>query len=268
MGNYVAKQAFLPPSPTQIVNETWVFTLPTKINHNIPVLYVRFPNSKYTIVFSHGNAEDLGGVEDWMCELSKSLQVDVVGYDYSGYGYSTSSLGLPIVQTTEAFCYQNIEAVYNYLIDVEKKDPKTIILMGRSLGTGPSCELASKKVVGGVILQSPLLSAIRVVLKTPFTLPIDIFANTDKVRNIKVPIFIVHGLLDQVISVEHGKELYRLIHTSNPKYAWEPWWISDAGHNDIEFNFHEAYLERLAAFIASLDTNDKVETQKVSDVDR
>jgi len=251
MGNYVAKQAFLPPFPTNIDNTSLMVNLSTKSKNTIPILHVRYPNSKYTIVFSHGNAEDLGGTEDWICELSRSLQIDVVGYDYSGYGFSQTEGGGPIPQPTEAFCYTDIEAVYTYLVDDQKKEPNTIILMGRSLGTGPTCELASKKTIGGVILQSPLLSAVRVVTKTPFTLPIDIFANQDKIRRIKAPIFIVHGVLDQVISIEHGKELHKLIQV--PEYAWEPWWIPNAGHNDIEYNFHETYLEKLAIFISALD---------------
>ncbi len=49
--------------------------------------------------------------------------------------------------------------------------------MGRSLGTGPTTDLASREPVGGVILQSPLLSAIRVVMDTKVTLPVDIFVN-------------------------------------------------------------------------------------------
>jgi hypothetical protein len=65
--------------------------------------------------------------------------------------------------------------------------------MGRSLGTGPTVDFASKNNVRAVILQSPLLSAIRVVVKTYFTLPIDIFASIDKIHKVKAPVLIIHG---------------------------------------------------------------------------
>lgn len=43
-----------------------------------------------TILFSHGNAEDLNTAYSWMKKLSKNLSVNVIGYDYTGYGYSNS----------------------------------------------------------------------------------------------------------------------------------------------------------------------------------
>jgi len=194
-----------------------------------------------------------------MSELSQSLQVDVFAYDYSGYGYSKTKDDKQI-EPSEQLCYQDIEAVYTHMINVENKEPKNIVLMGRSLGTGPSCELASKNKVGGVILQSPLLSAVRVAVKTPLTLPIDIFANQDKIRKIKAPIFIVHGELDQVIDISHGKELYRLI--QNSPYAANPWWIPNAGHNDIEHNCYDKYMKKLEKFLVSLDNFKPVQKEE------
>lgn len=117
--------------------------------------------------------------------------------------------------------YESIDAVYNYLTKDLAVPPHKIILFGRSLGTGPTCDLAARQPdilyyillilfvfifflfillrmiflfyvdVKGVILQSPLLSAVRVAM--PFSLPIDMFANVDKIQKIKAPIFICHG---------------------------------------------------------------------------
>jgi len=257
---YIAKQTFLPPPPTTIKNESSAIMLTTKSKNIIPVVHLRHPGSKYVIIFSHGNAEDLGGTESWLFELSRSLQVDVVGYDYSGYGHSTGANGASIAQPSESFCFEDIDAVYKYLVDVDQKEPNHIIAMGRSLGTGPTCELASKYPIGGAVLQSPLLSAIRVVMKTPITLPVDIFANIQKIQRIRCPVFIIHGEIDDIISVEHGKTLYRLI---EGKTGWNPWWIENAGHNNIEHGFCEMYLQKLAEFISVLDNkNDSISQKK------
>jgi hypothetical protein len=41
-----------------------------------------------TLIYSHGNATDIGGMSFLHCYLAKALQVNVVMYDYSGYGES------------------------------------------------------------------------------------------------------------------------------------------------------------------------------------
>jgi hypothetical protein len=55
-------------------------------------------------------------------------------------------------------------------------------------------------------------------MNTPFNLPIDIFISKDKIGKIKAPIFIMHGTIDQVINVNHGRDLFGLI---NKRYAFK-----------------------------------------------
>lgn len=42
--------------------------------------------AKVTILFSHGNAEDIGMIFDSFNEFAKELWVNVLAYDYEGYG--------------------------------------------------------------------------------------------------------------------------------------------------------------------------------------
>ena len=94
---------------------------------------------------------------------------------------------------SENTALDDVESAFVYLTEkMEKKIPaERVVIMGRSLGTGPSCYLASKlsskdnknRRPAGLILQSPFLSAIRVVFNTPFTLPIDIFPNLSNSPN-------------------------------------------------------------------------------------
>jgi len=150
---------------------------------------------------------------------------------------------------SEEFCYANGEAAYDFLINYEKLEPKNIIPFGRSLGSGPAVELAYRKPVGGLILQSPLLSAFRVVTgPTPFSLPYDIFCNVDKIQNIKCPVLIVHGQKDAVVPFEHGKRLYEMVKTRKD-YLW----IDNAGHNDIEYGWRKSFLQSITKFLDSLN---------------
>ncbi len=52
------------------------------------------PNStsqKYTLLYSHGNAEDIGLITTFMIDMARLLQVNILCYDYSGYGMSVDT---------------------------------------------------------------------------------------------------------------------------------------------------------------------------------
>jgi len=44
-----------------------------------------------TLLYSHGNAEDLGLIAPFLADLVRLLRVDVLCYDYAGYGLSTDA---------------------------------------------------------------------------------------------------------------------------------------------------------------------------------
>jgi fermentation-respiration switch protein FrsA (DUF1100 family) len=144
-------------------------------------------------------------------------------------------------------------------------NPNDIIVMGRSLGSGPATELAIRRPVGGLILQCPLLSAVRVVMKTLVTLPMDIFANIDKIHKVQCPVLIIHGTADRVINVEHGKKLFELVKHPNKLSLW----IEGADHNDIELNYLEPYIRKLQEFLQMVNTrNQNLSNENNTNVDK
>ena len=228
MGDMISSLLFQPPTPTYL-HPSRHFWLNTEARGRIPAFFIERPNAQVTILFSHGNAEDLGMIYDWFNDLSRVLRVNIMAYDYTGYG---KSQGVP----NEHSCYADIEAAYRYLITVRKFQPEQIVLYGRSLGSGPSCYLAAKtaregRSVAGVILQSPLLSAYRVAFNFRFTCFGDRFPNVDYAPYIRCPVFIVHGTQDEVVPFWHGQELFLALHQ-----VWrsKPFWVEGAGHNNIE----------------------------------
>lgn len=66
------------------------------------------PPCRYTILFSHGNAVDLGQMSSFYIGLSARLGCNIFSYDYSGYGASTG-------QATEKNIYADIEAAFKAL---------------------------------------------------------------------------------------------------------------------------------------------------------
>ena len=141
--------------------------------------------AKFTILFSHANAEDLGLIYEHLKTLSEVLQVNVMGYEYTGYGRST---GVP----SEANCYADIVAAFSWLLKEKNLLPSEVILFGRSIGSGPTVELASRAEVGGVILQSAFTSCIRVAYDVKHTV-FDVFCNIKKVHKIKCPVLILRA---------------------------------------------------------------------------
>ena len=62
-----------------------------------------------TLLISHGNALDAGLLVPFARELAVMLNVNVLCYDYTGYGCST---GKPSIDDT----YADIDAVVKYLV--------------------------------------------------------------------------------------------------------------------------------------------------------
>ena len=61
----------------------------------IPVALYRGRNARYTLVFSHGNATDIGAMHDRCAGIAKAVGVNVLAYDYTGYGLAR--YGKPVV---------------------------------------------------------------------------------------------------------------------------------------------------------------------------
>lgn len=126
--------------------------------------------------------------------------------------------------------------------------PSRIVLFGRSLGSGPTIELASQlgSQLGGVVLIAGLTSCVRVVFNSLVsTMKFDMFANIDKIERVGVPVFCVHGTDDEVVPFVHGVEL-----SNRARFSLKPLWIRGAGHNNLESSrFQVSVFRRYAAVL-------------------
>lgn len=253
MGATISAIVFRPPPPTYIAPSRF-FYVDTKCpdsddpKHDgkgrIPAFFIKRRTAKATFLFSHGNAEDLGMMYPRMKSMSRALNVNIFAYDYCGYGRSTGI-------ASQANCFANIEACYNYLVTDRNISPEQIVLYGRSLGSGVSCYLAAKtasegRSVGGMILHSPFLSIYRVAVDIGFTIPTDIFPNVKYAPQIKCPSLIIHGKNDDIVPFWHGQALLNAI---PPSYRARPLWADNCGHNHIESVYRDLYVEKITKFI-------------------
>lgn len=189
-------------------------------NETLDAFFVRGKAGMPVILYSHGNGETLDGIMPLLQSFVRRGYT-VMAYDYAGYGASTGYPG-------EEQSYLDADAAYKYLTGKVNIPPEKIVVMGFSVGSGPSCYLAEKYPVKALIIISGFASAAQVLL--PFSVPFDKFPNAARLRNCNVPLLIIHGRNDRIVPLRNGEKLLdssvaplRRIH------------IEDAGHNDIFF---------------------------------
>jgi len=204
-------------------------TFATDNTQNISVPYIQFvhENSKKYIIFAHGNACSMYTLSYYfrnICEISK---VNVISFEYPGYSVCP---GTP----SEYTCGQNLNILIDHLINEKNIKQKNIYLVGQSIGTGIVANyVATHDWSNSIMLISPYKTIASIVLKDNFINNIlksffDMFETINKVDKINCPVKIVHGEKDELISIDHGKEIYEKL-----KYKLAPTWLQDANHNNI-----------------------------------
>ncbi|KAG7023085.1 Protein ABHD17B [Cucurbita argyrosperma subsp. argyrosperma] len=253
-----AKLAFFPPNPPSYKllkdqptglllldpfphrENVDVWKLPTRKGNEIVAVYIRYPMATSTLLYSHGNAADVGQMYELFVELSIHLRVNLLGYDYSGYGQST---GKPSEHNT----YADIEAAYKCLEEKYGAKQEEIILYGQSVGSGPTLDLAARLPrLRAVVLHSPILSGLRVMYPVKRTYWFDIYKNIDKIPYVKCPVLVIHGTSDDVVDFSHGKQLWELC-----QEKYEPLWLKGGNHCDLEL-FPE-YIRHLKKFVSTVE---------------
>ncbi len=222
-----------------------IIKLTTADGVKISAMYFANPSAKFTILHSHGNAEDMGDLIFVYREI-RDAGFNVLAYDYDGYGTSGG-------EPSESATYYDIGAAYDYLTGVLHVPPERIILLGRSIGGGPAVDLAAIRPVGGLVLESAFVSAFRTVTRIPL-LPWDKFENLKKLPSVKCPVLVVHGKDDSTIAFWHGKRLYEA--APGEKQCL---WVEGAGHNDLFDHAAGQYCKAMQDFAALVEKVEKVE---------
>jgi pimeloyl-ACP methyl ester carboxylesterase len=133
------------------------------IDEELPCIF--YPNSdgginkSRLLIYFHGNAEDASIAGDFIRSFMTCLDAHAVVVEYPTYGVYKRCKNL-----TEERIFSDSERAYEYFKRELNLDPKQIIICGRSIGSGASSHLASKKDSLGFILISPLAAVDIIVL--------------------------------------------------------------------------------------------------------
>ena len=196
------------------------------------------PAAKYTVVYLHGNYEELGGVGEYMPQFVAAGYA-VFAVDYRRYGRSE---GVP----TEANVCADAALAYDYLRTRLGVPADRIIIFGYSLGAGPGIELALHQPAAGLVIQGAFVSAYRVMTRYPL-LPGDKFRNLAKVPQLKLPVFVIHGTADNTVPFWHGQKLYDAITAPKAKL-----FIEGGPHSGLADFAGPRYWAELRRFTDSL----------------
>jgi abhydrolase domain-containing protein 17 len=217
--------------------------IPVTATEKITAFSLLNPQATHTVLYSHGQSEDLGDTSTLrlLDHIHKS-GFNVLAYDYRGHGTSDGSV-------SEQNAYQDVDAAYRYLTEQLKVPANKIIVYGRSLGGAMAIDLAAKRPVAGLVVESSFTSAFRVVVPFP-VLPFEKFNSIAKIATIRCPVLIMHGDADRTVPFSHGQQLYAA--APNPK---KHLWVNGAGHTNLEDVAAKAYGGALQEFQKLLETH-------------
>ena len=172
-----------------------------------------FKNKK-TLVFFHGNAGNLSNRTYKLNQLSK-LNLNIIILAWRSF---SGNEGEP----SEQNLYNDAKKTIDWLNSRGVKN-KNIILYGESLGTGIAVELGQTNQFGGIILESPFTSMTNAAKNIYPWLPVkyllkDKYDSEKKIKNLQIPILIMHGKKDNIVPFKMGKKLYDL--ANNPKFFY------------------------------------------------
>lgn len=211
-------------------------------------------DDKPVILFSHGNAEDMGAYFDYCRMLASELGCHVLTYDFYNYGLSSPA------PSTEDALLECASRVFDFLKDMKKQ----IFVMGKSIGTVPSIFLAAENKnsgIVGLILVSPLASGVRCLsishlFTTSMLKSLDgVFGDSlERIKRVTCPVLFLHGLQDTVIPPDNTNALYAALtkslstqeHTL-PKFFGTK--KNPGTHDNLEIVFKKDFMQEIRNFI-------------------
>ena len=231
---------FMPPRPGYTQKASALVTLKTTRDEPIAAFHYPARDGMPTVLYSHGNAEDIGQSIP-LYQAWRELGWGVLAYDYPGYGQSP---GRP----TEASAERAIEAAWAFLTADQGLSSDQIVVIGRSVGSGPSVWLADRTSPATLVLISPFTSAFAVQSPAQYILPGNRFPNLKRIRNCDTPLLVIHGEADRVIPISHGLKL----HDASPADQKALFRVPGAGHNDLFHLAGQDVIDHIHGFIGSL----------------
>jgi pimeloyl-ACP methyl ester carboxylesterase len=175
------------------------------------------------LIYFGGNAEEVSWLLD---DFARQTKIAVALINYRGYGLSE---GAP----SEAVLSTDAIAVFDALTARPDVNAQSVVLMGRSLGTGVAVYLASQRKARAVVLVSPYDSLSSVAQSHYPVFPVSLlmrhrFDSLSRAPAIDTPLLALAGSRDTLVTPDRSRTLTQA--WKGPRHLEE---LDGAGHNDI-----------------------------------
>ena len=205
--------------------------------------------SRWSVLLCHGNAGNVSHRLDRTLLMQSRLKLDVLLFDYRGYGKSEGS-------PDEEGTYRDARAAYRWLV-ARGVGPGRMLLFGESLGSAVALQLALEVEARALVLESPFASIPEMARAVYPFLPLWPFVrtrydNVAKVGRLRMPLFVLHGECDEVVPFAQGRRVFDA--APEPKRFFA---IPRASHNDTYVVGGEAYWRALGDFLEGLPNQEE-----------
>ena len=166
-----------------------------------------------TILWFHGNGGNIGNQAHDVAWMRHRLRVNVLVFDYRGYGCST---GRP----TEVGVYRDARAALAFLLSRPEVAADRIVYLGRSLGAAIAVELAramtGTQPPAGLILDAAFTNtkdmarALHRYNPLRFLAP-QRFDSLARIAQVDCPLLQIHGDKDELVPLELDRQLFAAV---------------------------------------------------------
>jgi fermentation-respiration switch protein FrsA (DUF1100 family) len=183
-------------------------------------------------------------IEQWTDRFNwftTGLQMNVLAFDYRGFGYSSGT-------ATFDNMLPDALTIYDYLVSRPGWVPTPIFLYGHSLGAGVAIHVADFRPVTGVMLESSFTSAAaavpyqRAVLSWPTRWLLRLKADKtlrdfhpqpiEEIVQMSAPALFIHGSEDKQAPIWMGRKMFDTAGSSKKSFCEVP----RGGHDDLQVN--------------------------------
>lgn len=178
--------------------------LPVNTEKNISIVQFTVPDSvrRGIVLYFHGNRKNINRYAPFAVNFTKN-GYEVWMMDYPGFGKSTG-------KRTEKILYA--DALLLYKMAISRIAADSIIIYGKSLGTGIAAQLASVRDCKRLILETPYYSMDALARNYFFIYPVMPMSKYaiptyEYFEYIRAPIHIFHGTRDGVIPYKQARWL-------------------------------------------------------------
>lgn len=193
------------------------------------------PGPVPALLYFHGNAE-LAAHNAALLQPIAALGLHVLIVEYPGYAGSAGT-------TSRGTLAEAARVAHDWLSTRPEVDASRIVVMGRSIGSGPALGLAGERPVAALVLLSAFSSmdAFAHGMWAPGFLIRDRYDNAARLRAYAGPVLLFHGRQDGIVPFAHSQALVQ----AEPEARLV---ALECGHNDCPY-FEAAFVGTVERFL-------------------